>query len=323
MRSLTTNAPGVSIPKQFCSLRGGSSLLEDASRRARSIASDQRICVAVTAQHQGWWRKPLSRLPVKNVVVQPNNCGTASGILLQLLQIVDSDPNATIALLPSDHNVDNEYILACALRKAIGALNLRPTHSLFLGIHLERADPELGYIVPGTLADDGTAAVLKFVEKPAVDAEQELLSHGALWNAFMIVSRAAILLKLFENNSPDLVSRMRQAFYTNPFQCMNDGGTIDVPYRTLPPLDFSRDILFSQESHLRVLRIPPCGWSDLGTPARVLAVPRRPFPIGSLAMNYPQKADILNLASFAFSRCRILAGARPAPVNGINEDLKI
>lgn len=136
-------------------------------------------------------------------------------------------------------------------------------------------------------------------------------------------SRAAILLKLFENNSPDLVSRMRQAFYTNPFECMNDGGTIDVPYRTLPPLDFSRDILFSQESHLRVLRIPPCGWSDLGTPARVLAVPRRPFPIGSLAMNYPQKADILNLASFAFSRCRILAGARPAPVNGINEDLKI
>lgn len=56
---------------------------------------------------------------------------------------------------------------------------------VLLGIHPERADPELGYIVPGTLADDGTAAVLKFVEKPAVDAAQELLSHGALWNAFI------------------------------------------------------------------------------------------------------------------------------------------
>ena len=96
VRSLTTTAPGVSIPKQFCWLRGGSSLLEDALRRVRSIAPDHWICVAVAAQHQRWWLKSLSGLPVKNVVVQPKNCGTASGILLPLLQIVDSDPNATM-----------------------------------------------------------------------------------------------------------------------------------------------------------------------------------------------------------------------------------
>jgi hypothetical protein len=34
-------------------------------------------------------------------------------------------------------------------------------------------------------------------------------------------------------------------------------------------MDFSRDVLEGQESLLRVLTVPACGWSDLGTPRRV------------------------------------------------------
>ena len=40
-------------------------------------------------------------------------------------------------------------------------------------------------------------------------------------------------------------------------------------YRNLPDVDFSRQILQGAESVLRVLQVPRCGWSDLGTPKRL------------------------------------------------------
>jgi hypothetical protein len=46
-------------------------------------------------------------------------------------------------------------------------------------------------------------------------------------------------------------------------------------YERLPELDFSRHILQGQESQLRVVAVPQCGWTDLGTPKRVGEVLRK------------------------------------------------
>jgi mannose-1-phosphate guanylyltransferase len=48
-----------------------------------------------------------------------------------------------------------------------------------------------------------------------------------------------------------------------------DANAARALYPQLPTLDFSRDVLQGQESRLRVLTVPACGWSDLGTPRRV------------------------------------------------------
>jgi len=46
-------------------------------------------------------------------------------------------------------------------------------------------------------------------------------------------------------------------------------------YARLPELDFSRHVLEGAEKSLRVVAVPPCGWSDLGTPRRVGEALRR------------------------------------------------
>jgi hypothetical protein len=46
-------------------------------------------------------------------------------------------------------------------------------------------------------------------------------------------------------------------------------------YEHLPSLDFSRDILQRSPSAFRVLKVPACGWNDLGTPRRVIEVANR------------------------------------------------
>jgi mannose-1-phosphate guanylyltransferase len=147
--SVTTNGTGDAVPKQFCSLRGGPSLLLETLERAESVAARDCICVVVASQHRRWWGSMLSRTPSANVIVQPMNRGTANGIRLPLLHIEARDPDARIVILPSDHYVRDEPILVTALESALGRLDNEVEEIILLGIHPERADPDLGYIIPG------------------------------------------------------------------------------------------------------------------------------------------------------------------------------
>jgi mannose-1-phosphate guanylyltransferase len=184
--SLTTNDRGDVVPKQFCSLRGGQSLLGEALRRCEAVASSHHICVVVASRHQRWWRPLLAEVPAANVIVQPRNRGTANGILLPLLHITARDPDARIALLPSDHYVRDEQVLAAALQAAVQSLESKVDEITLLGIHPENADPDLGYIVPGSADESGMARVEQFVEKPDESWAHKLIEAGALWNAFIL-----------------------------------------------------------------------------------------------------------------------------------------
>jgi hypothetical protein len=155
LRSLTTTDTGRAIPKQFCSLRGGSSLLHEALGRAQALTSIPNMCAVVAVQHQRWWLPQLGSLLAKNIFVQPQNRGTANGILLPLLFLLERDPGARIVLLPSDHHVREEAILARSTRQALKQLQRCSEETLLLGCEPEEADPQLGYIVPGNTEGQG------------------------------------------------------------------------------------------------------------------------------------------------------------------------
>jgi hypothetical protein len=40
-------------------------------------------------------------------------------------------------------------------------------------------------------------------------------------------------------------------------------------YEAIPSADLARDVMQRRAGQLRVLAVPPCGWTDLGTPERV------------------------------------------------------
>ncbi len=276
LHCLTTTTLGVAIPKQFCSLQGGRSLLHDALKRAEPVASRERICAAVSQRHRQWWGPGLSALPNANIIVQPRNCGTANGILLPLLYIMTRDPDARVFVLPSDHHVRDEQALAASLRSAAEELLTRRDHILLLGILPEEVDPELGYIVPGRL-DGAVSMVHRFVEQPDPALARALVNDGALWNAFIVAARARALLRLFVQRFPQVVIDMQRVVAQNQFTPGLSAAALDL-YRGLPDIDFSRQILQGAEPMLRVSRVPRCGWSDLGTPKR-LAETLRTLPL--------------------------------------------
>jgi mannose-1-phosphate guanylyltransferase len=273
LHSLTTTSSGVAIPKQFCSLHGGPTLLQETLQRARSIASGARVCAVFAEQHRAWWQPDVRNLMQENIFVQPSNRGTANGILLPLLHIIARDPDARIVLLPSDHFVHSEDILVASLQHALHKLQAWDGIVL-LGISPDEADPDLGYIAPGKVASGRLFKVNQFVEKPSTLRAQELIAAGALWNAFIVVASARSLLNLFNARVPQLVASMQAAVALDE-SCPNDPIAAKNLYPLLPHIDFSKHLTQGAENSLRVLPVPPCGWSDLGTPKRVTATLQR------------------------------------------------
>jgi mannose-1-phosphate guanylyltransferase len=259
LRSLTRDEHGVAVPKQFCSLQGGPCLLQEALQRAASVAPLERICSVVAEQHRQWWTPLLNYLPEENVISQPQNRGTAFGILLPLLRIVERDPDATVVLLPADHYLSDEKIMAGALRRAAALAHSVRGSIYLLGVEPDEPDTELGYIVPSSRGRDGAAGVLRFIEKPSAIRARVLLDAGALWNVFIMAASVRTLLSLFDSRFSATIAAMRGFA----------GAHLDCLYQNLRTVDFSRDVLQGRESMLKVLTVPHCGWTDLGTPERV------------------------------------------------------
>ena len=94
IRHFMTDAGGRAIPKQFCPIDGSRTMLDWSIERAASLVPRPRIVVVVADQHRIWWEGKLEGIPQENVVVQPENRGTAIGVLLPLLVVLRRDPDA-------------------------------------------------------------------------------------------------------------------------------------------------------------------------------------------------------------------------------------
>jgi len=268
--SLTRDASGCAVPKQYSRALGETTLLERARLRAERLVPSARVAVIVDARHRRWWQPLLGNVPVENVIVQPQNRGTAAGLLLSAHWVAARDRAARLLVLPSDHFVRDEEALSESLVDAVDALHGDATRLVLLGMPPRELDPEYGWIVPAT-RDDELSDVVAFCEKPARAAARRLQTRGALVNTLMFSATADLLLALFERVLPELGRAFAEA----------TGGAVGLSparlrslYADLGSRDFSREVLERATDSLRVLRARSCGWTDLGTPERV-AVHRR------------------------------------------------
>jgi mannose-1-phosphate guanylyltransferase len=232
----------------------------------------------------------LRDLPSENIIVQPTGRGTAHGIMLPVLHIVARDPEATILVLPSDHYVHDEEVLRRSMRSATARAKLRPQQVFLLGIQPDEADTELGYIVAKMPLVGRCGPVSQFVEKPTAWSDiSRLRLQGALWNSFIFAASGCGLIALFPKTFGATLETMRSAVELD--RPAGNTWATNALYRTLPSLDFARDVLVGQEASLQIVAVPSCGWSDLGTPIRLERTLRRlekqPQPIAQGAQGSP------------------------------------
>jgi len=293
LRPLTTSLSGISVPKQYCSLWGGSSLLEEAMVRASGIAPLRRTCTVVAAGHRRWWSTSLAQQPGESIIVQPQNRGTGIGVLLALLRLRERDPYANVVLLPADHYLRDEATMAASLQQLADLAAADTDHVYLLGAEPSAADAELGYIVPSDLRRDRPSGVKYFVEKPPLAEAASLLSRGALVNVFIFAGSVGALLGMFKESYGNEMFTLSAP----PRQGGVDFGHLTSIYEHLPVVDFSHDILAQQTAVLRVVPVPECGWTDLGTPERVAEVLKTPPRVSSSGASRSTALAHLNLAT--------------------------
>jgi len=267
VRAFTTLEDGVAVPKQFCHFRDERTLLGTTLARALRLAPREQVVVVVVEAHRKWWEPELAQLPAANVLSQPANRGTGVAILHALVHISRSDPSPRLVVMPSDHDFDDEDLLLRYVGCATETAGLYPGALVLLGIAPSHLDAEYGLIVPGAGTRHASRPVREFVEKPTLTTAAHLARAGALWNSFIFASTGAALSGAFEATLPSLAI----SYFRNAAGCERDPRSLAAVFESLPECDFSRDVLQRNAGRLRLVEVPNCGWTDLGTPARLAA----------------------------------------------------
>lgn len=232
--------------------------------RARRVVSPERVLVVVNEGHRPFWETDLADVPRHNLIVQPRNKGTAAGVLLAALTVrIRAGDGAPVIFLPSDHFVADEEVMHGAIVGALRAVT-RSRGVVLLGMEPTENDQDYGWILP---ADTGpVVGVRRFVEKPPAERVSQLLLAGGLVNGFVFAATAQDLVGLCAKALPQF-TRLFLAHLQYPLGVSG----LQQLYDVIETTDFSREVLQRVSRHLRVVRVPACGWSDLGTPARLQA----------------------------------------------------
>ncbi len=272
---LTQGRDGRPTPKQYCRVGGRTPMIRWALNRARVIVPLERVLVVVSASHRPFWEAELADLPSRNLLVQPANKGTAAAVLLALLTVqVRDGADAPVVFLPADHFVADESLFCGAVLATVKAAARADADVVLLGAEPGADCDGCGWILPER--PDTVARVSRFVEKPPAAHLQRLRRAGGILNTFVFAARAQRFVGMFERTLPELTGRFR-------LHRRYPAGVTDMRelYDAIPSADLSRDVLQQAGPQLAVVRAPDCGWSDLGTPARLEAFRRRAAPATS------------------------------------------
>ena len=258
LRDLTARIAGDNRPKQFCPIIAAESLLSQTRARLDPLFSRDRQVFVVSRAHEMYYSRELADARESLVVAQPMNRGTAVGIIIALVQVMQADPDAfSFPIITTPIHL----IIATA-----GAQQFRGS-LVIVGAKAEYAETEYGWIEPGLVVFESQTEPLyrvnRFWEKPTLPQARALLQSGCLWNTFVTIGSAATLLELICSGVPDVVLSVTRALADND---------LGPTYAQLPIVDFSRDILAHQAKRLLVLRDSGSGWADLGSPNRVLGL---------------------------------------------------
>jgi len=209
-------------------------MLDWAVARAARLSPPERTLAVVRAEHLRWSERALRGVPGRNLVLEPADRGTAPGIMLALMQLGRVDPDATVVLLPCDHHVEGEGILAETIVAAAGVATVRPELVVVLGTPAATRIPGCPWLVPGTLASTGIA-----------------------------VAKRSALIALFTATVPDLVADCVT------WWSLEGGRSRGSLYDLIPRRDFNRQVLYKAPTSLAFAEIPSCGFTDLGSPAKL------------------------------------------------------
>lgn len=263
------------LPKQFCPLFEGETLLQRTMRRVSVIIPPEQTMTVLNRAHERFFSPILRDCTSVEHLVQPDNRGTATAIVCALRRLLERGHMGAVAIFPSDHYVSDDSLLMRHVVDALRAVEVSSRLNVLLGITPDGPETEYGWIEPGVpvMATHPVLGRVKqirrFWEKPSPDVARELYGRGCLWNSLILVGNALTLLSLIARALPEMY-REFTALDSLPGDG-HDREELKTIFRDLPSTDFSSQVVARFPAEFSVLPVNGVTWSDLGEPRRLLA----------------------------------------------------
>lgn len=248
-------------PKQFKDILGiGKTMLQITCERVKNLVPKENIYIITNAEYVALVSEQLPDIAPANIVGEPMMKNTAACNAFMAAKIIQTNPEAQLLVLPSDHlildqqNFEKKVSLAfkeATENQALVTIGIKPT----------RPETGYGYIhFDENKGEQAVKEVITFTEKPDLETAEAFLKKGSyLWNSGIFIWQAKDILQCFQQFLPTMYQKV-QAYHwddTNQEQAMKE------IYPTLEAISIDKGIL-EKATNVRVI-LADLGWSDLGT----------------------------------------------------------
>jgi mannose-1-phosphate guanylyltransferase/mannose-6-phosphate isomerase len=251
-------------PKQLLPLVCELSMLQETVRRVTGEGFAPPLIVG-NEEHRFLIAEQLRALGVtpRAIALEPEGRNTAPAATVAALLLVEDDPDAILALFPSDHVVEDLDSFYVAFRAAVEAA--ADGSLVTFGIPATRPETGYGYIRKGqpVAGVGGCWHIDRFVEKPDPATAEAYVASGAYaWNSGMFVLPVRTYLDEVERLQPELLrcctDALRKAARDLDFLRLARASFVAAP-------SISIDYAVMEHTDKGVVVAAEMGWSDVGS----------------------------------------------------------
>lgn len=252
-------------PKQFLDILGkGETLLQQTYRRFSSICSKENIYIVTSIEHKNLVTSQLDINPDK-VLSEPFRRNTAPCLAYGTFRILKENPDAVIAVTPSDHLIIKEDKFVEVIQKSFEFTGKNDA-LLTLGIKPDRPETGYGYIQANrkkTVSGFNNLMKVKtFTEKPDIELAKVFIESGDFyWNSGIFIWNIKAILGAFEKHLPEMYSTFEEG--KEIYGTKQESKFIAKTYAECRSISIDYGIM--EKADNVYVMCTDIGWSDLGT----------------------------------------------------------
>ena len=199
--------------------------------------------------------------PGARVIGEPVGRNTAPAIAAAAQLFLADSKDASFAVFPSDHAIDDTAAFAADLERAFGLVE-RDSVLLTFGIKPLHPEPNLGYIQRGARLAGRLYRVAKFTEKPDLARATAFVASGEYtWNAGIFAWSARTFMDALEASRPAIAAPIRAMKWQG-----GDAGFARALEDVFPAIDaISVDYAVLEHAPNVVMMEAAFDWDDLGS----------------------------------------------------------
>ncbi|MFI4875709.1 MAG: mannose-1-phosphate guanylyltransferase [Blastopirellula sp. JB062] len=201
-------------PKQLLDLTGDGTMIQTTASRLGDLVSADQILIVTNQRLVEPIQRQFPNLPASAIVGEPCKRDTAPCIGLAALLVSRDDPDAVMAVMPSDHVISPESEFQAAIRYGAGLVADSADRIVTFGITPKYPAETFGYIERGeSLSVDSrsppTYAVARFREKPKGEVAREYFESGRFyWNSGIFIWKAKTILDALRRHEPEMFAHL-------------------------------------------------------------------------------------------------------------------